>query len=143
MDFKEFRSKLKIVNIEALKLLAVDQNKKHLVQLNRDQLRAGLRIDGAEIIPKYSHLYGFFKQRQATFKAPPFVPDLFDTGRFQGAMFLKLTPKDFFITSKDSKTVDLTGRYKGIFGLTTASELQARTLVQRSFNKLFRNKTGL
>lgn len=143
MTVAELNKKLQAVNIEALKLLAVNRNREVIVQLNRDQMRAGLRSDGSPITPQYSTAYGFFKQRQSSFKAPPFTPDLFDSGSFQGAMFMKLTPRDFFITSRDSKLSDLTARYQGIFGLTTDNTAEARNSTTREFVNLWRKQVGL
>ena len=143
MEVRELNRKLQAVNIEALKLLAVNRNREAIVQLNRDQMRAGQRADGTSITPQYSRAYGFFKQRQSSFKAPPFTPDLFDTGRFQGAMFMKLTGKQFFITSRDSKLADLTARYQGLFGLTQPSEATARNLNTITLMNVWRGQVGL
>ena len=143
MEVRELNRKLQAVNIEALKLLAVNRNKEVIVQLNRDQMRVGQRADSTPITPQYSRAYGFFKQRQSSFKAPPFTPDLFDSGSFQGAMFLNLSGKQFFITSRDSKLGDLTGRYKNIFGLTTDNTEEARNSTTREFVNLWRKQVGL
>lgn len=71
-------------------------------------------------------------------------PDLYLTGSFQKAMFMKVEKETFEISSSDGKTFDLIKHYgDDIFGLTVASKaVYAKTVYER-IKAYISSKTGL
>ena len=111
------------------------------VQLNRDQMYAGIRSDGSEITPKYTPLTKFLKSKEGR----PFDRvTLNDTGSFYRLTFLRIVDNSYELDSRDDKTNKLKTKYGDkIFGLTTDSKVQWLPSVQSVTVRSIANKTGL
>jgi hypothetical protein len=107
-----FGQKIKILpNVaEATVLDVIDSNSTILENLNRKQLREGIRADGTEIKPYY---------RNILYKGRLRPVDLRNTGAFYQSITVEVTDDTVEIDAKDSKTEKLQTKYgKLILGLT-------------------------
>jgi len=94
-----------------------------LVDMNRRQMLASKRADGAPITPLYSNPYA----RRKGFKKP----NLYVTGEFQSEMFLHVNENEgtFFISSFDEKMKYLIKMYSlKIFGIAPKDLPQAQKI---------------
>ncbi len=120
-----FGQKIKILpNVaEATVLDVIDSNSTILENLNRKQLRQGIRSDGTEIKPYY---------RNILYKGRLRPVDLRNTGAFYQSITVEVTDDTVEIDAKDSKTEKLQAKYgKLILGLTIDNKrlfLQRMTL---------------
>lgn len=108
----ELANKMNKLNFEAMCIQTVLENQKQAAELNTQQLFQGERADGSEM-PPYSWVSVNF------YNKPAGPIRLFDTGAFYSGFIFANATFPLSITSTDSKTNELTGRYgKEIFGLT-------------------------
>lgn len=142
MLISELADRLKSINITQLKFEAVSKNQTLIVELNRKQMRAGQSRTG-QIAPPYSFGYGLDKKKLSTYHAPLHTPDLYVTGAFQRGMFLKLSTKNYFVDSTDSKTNKLKAQYADIFGLNNRSLEFARRVNTNTLGILYKKAAGL
>jgi len=145
MKFSDFNFKFQLFVSDLNKnmALAVEQNEKPLVQLNRDQMQIGVNAEGKTIGAYRSVSYAKFKKEMGS-KAPYRVPDLLLTGAFQRDMILEVDEKDYFITSTDDKTDSLIEKYSDkIFGIGPDSKVQAQSLNTKKLAELLKQATGL
>lgn len=134
---KAFNSRLQKVNFKSAAQEACRVSGFDIVQSIRSQMLRGERGDNQKIQPKYSSpIYAIDKQRrnpQAGFGNP----DLYDTGAFQGGIYIKFGNYNFTIGSNDSKSPDLEAKYTTqIFALNTTSREQ---LIPKIYARLFRS----
>lgn len=120
---------------------AMGETSEIAVQLNRDQMFAGIRSDGSEITPKYRPLTQFLKSREGR----PFDRvTLNDTGSFYRLTFLRITGNEYELDSTDDKSAKLKTKYGDkIFGLTPQSKTQWLPSVQSVMVRSIAGKTGL
>ena len=139
---REMAENLKALKFEELCAEAVIENEKYAADLNTQQLFQGERSDGSSM-PDYSFVSVNF------YNKPAGPIRLFDTGAFYGGFVFasKTGTAQFplFITSTDSKSKELEGRYgKQIFGLTEQNLSGfARVYVLPSVGKKLREYMGL
>ena len=110
----ELMTNFKKLNIDTIIKKSINTTSYDLLDLQKQQLRKGLRSDGS-IQKNYS------KASQVLFLKPDIPIQLFDTGEFYGNLKMELTGDDIKVFSDDDKH-SLQLRYsKGagsIFGLT-------------------------
>ena len=118
MNFQVIRSlKLKIQKIDLDKASenALRSNQELISDLNRDQLRIGMKSDGSWL-PPYS------ANSVTKFGKPPGKIKLFDTGDFYEGIKPEFAKTDFVLTGKDKKTEKLKADYgDNILGLSNYS----------------------
>lgn len=111
------------------------------VELNQDQMYAGLRSDGSEISPFYRPLTITIKKALGQ---PTDRVTLRNNGNFYNMMYFYVQQDKFGIDSRDSKATDLKTKYKEtIFGLTKPNTMTFAQAVQPIYNRMARKKLGL
>ncbi len=114
--------------------VAVIEKKKHLLDLNRSQIRIGIDSEGQNF-GDYDDSYAEFKKSLNSYNAKPPRPDLFLSGSLQNKMELKVTGKDVIIASTDSMADEKTqGRFRDAFGVNKNIMPFSRQLVTIAFN---------
>lgn len=131
-----------IDQIEEHIIASVVANEKQIVELNREQMQIGKNAKGENIGFLRSLSYSQAKIDRGGL-APFRVPDLLNTGAFQGAMFMEVTGDEYFIGSTDSKAEDLADKYGVIFGLVPEQREGAKILTTKSLSKIFTQQTGI
>lgn len=143
MTVKELAAKIATIDLERMKVLAVEANEAAIVDMNRQQMVKGSRADGEVIEPEYrSFSYAMMKKDRGG-QAPLFIPDLKLTGDFHEAMAMAVDEDGYEIGSSDEKTGMLMEKYRDIFGLTEENKVKARALTTVSLSKLYKQATGL
>jgi hypothetical protein len=105
----------------------------YLIDLNKKQLKQSKLKTGGQILPLYSRQYAMFKGFEK--------PDLRLSGDFYGAMFLKVTPKEYTISSLDPKTLKLEGRYSpDIFGISKENEPFAQKITTSLIGDIYKKE---
>ena len=123
--------------LKPLELFAevVEENKEYIADLNTSQLEKGKDSNDENISPDYlMPEYAQLKMSMGS-QAPLGIPNLKLTGEFHEGFFAE-PGKDggIFISSTDSKTGKLTGKYgNNIFGLTTKSNADLKTVTLPNF----------
>lgn len=134
---KQLRNSSKI-NKNALIKDSVKKHEKLILDLNRKQLRSGLKSDGNYIAPDYSPAYLDFKLSLSSYKAPGGVPDLYLSGELQNNMILDIANVQYLIYSTVRYSEKLEQFYgENIFGLLRAHLEQVRGVVTPDFNKKY------
>ena len=129
--------------LDVVKLLSEElkYSEDEIVELNREQMRRSETKEG--LMPKYSQpsLKDTSSYRG---KWPHF--DLYDTGSFQNAMFMKIEGNKLTIDSSDSKTNKILDRLsfdmedaENVFELNEANMDKAREVVTQGFLKRLHN----
>lgn len=122
---------------------AMIEGREEIVQLNRDQLFAGLNSEGDRITPPYRLITTAQKREKGQ---PTDRVTLKDTGEFYSKFYLMIQGNSFDINSSDSKTGGLSMKYSGngdIFGLTSESKRVAYTeIVKPSLVRSIKDLTG-
>ena len=130
---KQFRNAEKINLSEFIKQIVSD-NEQDITDIQRDQMRRGEAADG-KIKPDYPPGYLNLKQSLPSYFGDG-SPDLFLTGDFQKAMYIRFSGVKWEFDSKDSKTVKLLDKYgENIFELNPNSLQVAQEFVTPIFNK--------
>lgn len=92
------------------------ETKERIADLNAEQMVAGIRSDGSEILPSYTDLTIYLKEQKGQ------ITDrvtLRDTGEFQAAITTEITETHVITDSDDPKAEKLQKKYgKKIFGLS-------------------------
>jgi hypothetical protein len=140
MTAHEFYIKIKSLELQELKELAVIENKDDLIKLNQLQLHFGRTDKDQNIEPKYSDLYLKRKMRMPSYIAEIGVPDLYVTGAFYGGMDIIVENGEYFIISWDDKSRFLTERYVDILGLNDESIQKGQVIVTKTFVNLISEK---
>lgn len=118
LDYYESRNRWNLY--EVAEIIAY-KHRNLLVQLNKDQLIAGLTSLGTKIQPEYSNAR-YAERKSSRNPLPGYgTPDLLDEGEFYRGMDAIVEGDDWFITSDDEKTPFLVAKYDDIFGLTESS----------------------
>ena len=142
MTVKELLERVRAVNLETLKELAVEANSVEIARLNEAQMLQGLTAEGKPIRPKYTPAYLKRKQRKGGYSLDG-TPNLHDTGEFHKEMDTLAHSGEYFLTSFDEKVKFLPERYEKIFGLTAENIEKAKVSVTNTFVSLWRKEIGL
>lgn len=119
------------------------KNKRDLFEdVQKQQLRQGIRGDGKDIRPLYGLGYYRFKRQLSTYQAyAPYAPDLYLTGAFHRGIRLKLRGDKYTLDSTDSKNAKLTKKYgKGIWGIAPFNMPRIRAACNIELRKLIAQK---
>ena len=101
----------------------VEQNKSFVLDLNRKQLRSGVRSDDTEVTPYYANLQ--YKGRRAPV-------DLLLTGAFYGSFKIKIGDTGFEIFATDAKDMKLRNKYgQEILGLGSSSIYELKVEIEK------------
>lgn len=126
------------INKDAILKQSVEKHEKLILDLNRKQLRSGLKADGNYIAPDYSANYLDFKMSLPSYKAPGGVPDLYVSGELQNNMILDIGNVQYLIYSTVRYTERLEQFYgDNIYGLIRAHLEQVQGVVTPDFNKKY------
>lgn len=146
MKQKELLAKIRAANskIDDIKVKAVEQNEKLILDTVKRQMRAGLKGDGT-LMMDYSSVYADYKVELPTYQAPYPTPDLYHDGDFQDGMVLNIVGKEYIIDSTDDKTEYLTDHYGDeIMDLTEENiENKIKPKVTSDFVKEYKKEIGL
>jgi len=113
---KQYRNSKKI-DINQILGNVVRELETEILDINKGQMLLGLTGDGKLMAPH---------------------TDLFDTGAFQGDMFMNVSAKKYFINSSDSKTNELVEwQGKEIFDLNPEHLTIAQDLAEPKFFKVY------
>ena len=145
MLFSDFNEKyqLFISDLNRNKELAVQENEKPLLDINREQLLSGENTEGGTIEPPLRNFNYAKRKKETGGKAPFWIPDLKLTGAFQRGMFLETNDTSFQISSTDEKAEKLTTKYKDIFGIAGKNEIRAQKINTKKLAELLKKATGL
>lgn len=106
--------KINKLNLDAITEDALINNQSEISELNRDQLREGLRATGT-FLPNYSPV------SVQMFGKPDGPIKLYETGDFYEGVVPKFSDMNFSLESTDEKTSMLERRYGKVVGLTQES----------------------
>ena len=143
MKLSEFANRLSKLNVEGLKVRAVENKAALIEDLQRKQFRQGQDAQGVSLKPYRSDSYARYKGSLSTYYAPMGTPDLYLSGDFARGIKMKLTGNEYFLDSSDSKSDKLTSKYGDIWGLNGTTLPQAKVNVTNEFNKLVRQQLGI
>jgi hypothetical protein len=144
MTVKELHTKTSRINLESMKSEAVRLQLGYIAEVNRQQLRKGETGTGTPISPSYAPGYGKYKSGLSSYYAATGTPDLFLSGTFQNKIRAFLSGKEYKLTSDDSKTGKLTGKYGvDIFGINAKHNILVMSKCTRQLGQLFKQATGL
>lgn len=134
--FLELDARIKAVDRETLKELAVEENSANIAKLNAEQMLEGLTAESKPIRPKYSPAY--LKRKRRMGYSLDGTPDLKYSGAFQGDMDAIVHNGEYNLTSYDEKTQMLRKRYgEEIFGLSEDNIEKAQVGVTNSYLSLY------
>lgn len=113
----------------------VRDNKEFVVELNRQQLRQGIKSDGAEVTPYYKNFN--YKRREKPV-------DLYLQGDFYRSFRVVLADDGFYIEARDSKTDRLLKKYGAeVLGINFKSLQILRTTFYLYLQKELRRELNL
>lgn len=142
---KQLYNNFKKLDIEDVARRSIDETKGTIVDLNEEQLFAGLRNDGSNIKPAYT---GFTINEKEKKGQPYDRVTLKDTGAFYAGIRVEVDGDKVVIDSTDEKNDELFAKYTSsrgnIFGLSSPYQ---REYIQDSLQPAWRNNikeaTGL
>ena len=109
---------------ESIVEAVANEMKPDIASANRRQMFEGKRADGSFIVPEYAPATIVRKQKKGQ---PTDRVTLKDTGSFYSKIFVTIASRNVFISSSDSKTGKLTGKYgERIFGISDESSAGLR-----------------
>lgn len=116
--------RLKKVNLRAILRNAIKEHERDALDLQKEQMSAGIADQGDEIQPSYRPKTIALKLAKGQ---PVDRVTLRDTGKFYRGQYIKYSVDKFEITSRDRKRNKLVNKYEGnrggdIFGLTPANK---------------------
>lgn len=126
---RTLRNRIAKLDLDIATERALKARQEEISDLNRDQLRIGMRSDGSFLPPYSSNSVNKFGKQPGTIK-------LFDTGAFYDGIRPEFKKSEFDITDTDQKTDMLQDRYgDNILGLSNYSigELAQDSLGQIQF----------
>lgn len=132
----------KKIDVSILKTDAILNKSKLILSLNKEQIRVGLNPSGNQFFPYSSTEYSDYKANLSSYKAPLSIPDLWVTGDFQNAMFLKIDGNNVIIDSTDSKSMKLKAKYDP-FDLMPKNQKVATTKVTNEYFKKIHEKINI
>lgn len=138
--------KIKKVNLTSIVRNALREHERDILDLQKEQLSAGVADMGDEIRPRYARRTIRYKKK----KGQPYDRvTLRDKGGFYRRMFIRFRARDkadFTISSSDRKRAKLEGRYHGqrgghIFGLAPQNKLYlSRGILLPEIQRDFKDK---
>jgi RecB family endonuclease NucS len=131
----ELHRRIKGLDIEVLKEIAVEMNTDLIVKLQNIQLEQSKTSKGTPILPKYSEAYAIKKGFDD--------PDLFLTGKWRSEIEMIIESGEFDIVSFDEKSQWLVTRYENLLGLNQNSKDTARPFITGTFARLYKNELNL
>jgi hypothetical protein len=140
-DFN-FVKKLKSINLRAIYRNAIKEHEQDIVDLQQEQLSAGLADQGDELQPGY-------RPRTIENKLAKGQPvdrvTLKDTGEFYRKQYVKYSIDKFEISSRDRKRNKLVNKYTGnrggdVFGLTPSSKTILAEMIKPDIQEEFRER---
>lgn len=139
--FDKLTNKIKSLPMEAIVERAADRQDDLMVDLNIEQLSAGIKSTGARIVPPYRPRTIIIKTKKGQ---PTDRVTLQDTKDFVHGIRVKNFPRKKELISQDSKSEMLQEKYKPeIFGLTDTNLGKVRAkmlpLMQRDVKNLLKN----
>ena len=120
MDFGTYIKNLKGIDMQALCVEALKTFEVFLADLNAEQMRFGLNVDGKEIGYYMSQEYASWKKSRGGL-APDGVVDLFLTGALNSKIFAEVKDDSILFGSTDEKSDMLEKKYNRngkIYGLS-------------------------
>lgn len=120
--FRKFAEAVERINTEKLLLESAREQSELALDLNRLQLQAEHVTSDGKSLPSY------VPKSKKSGKL-----DLYDTGEFQGRMFLSTKELPIFIDSRDGKTGILEKKYGPVLGLTPANEKEFSNEVKKVY----------
>ncbi len=140
MTIQEYYRKIKSVNLSQLKVQAAEKNKTLLLDLNREQMKHGLRADGEKIKPDY-HSLDYAKYKQSLNPVPGMMtPDLHLSGAFYETLSVETNGMKMKVLTGVSYGEKLRNKYPEIFGLAPKSLNTAQQKVTTDFIHLWKQK---
>ena len=130
-------------NISDLVIAAAMSNEVLIINLNDNQLEAGIKSDGSKIVPPYTKYTKRIKRQKGQ---PTNRVNLYDEGDFRGQMIAIDEGQEISITSMDWKTKKLSAKSRygeDIFGLTDDSKDLLADASKESMITLIRQKLGI
>lgn len=110
----------------------------------RHQMLRGERGNGGKILPTLRNREYAQRKNQKNPLAGFGTPDLYDTGAFQGGMYIKFGNMTFTIGSNDTKAPDLETKYtKDIFAPNDTSKREFTPKIYERLMRSLRNQAGL
>lgn len=139
----EMLRRFEAIDLVELTADSMEANNEQVVDLNREQMEAGIYKEGSPIQPQYSN----FTVQQKRFEGKPFDRvTLRNTGEFRSKMYLVIRGNEFDVNSTDWKTPDLVAKYNGsgdIFGLTSENKRTAwLEILQPDVVRRIKTQTG-
>ena len=113
-----FQKNLSDYNMKNERKMAIVQNKKEILDLNRSQLRIGIDSKGKTFSDYVFDWYAEMKKELSTYFASPPTPDLYLTGKLQKGMDLRISGTNVDIFSNDPEVDEKTsGQFADAFGI--------------------------
>lgn len=136
--------KVSSINLPEQVPVIIQQTSETAINLNRQQLY-DTSVDKHEMKLLSYNWPNYAVMKNKMNPKPGFGhPDLYLTGSFQKAMFMKVEKESFNISSRDSKTFDLVKHYgDDIFGLTLKSKAEYTKTVWLQIKRYIIQKSGL
>lgn len=140
-DFN-FVKKLKSINLRAIYRNAIKEHEQDIVDLQQEQLSAGLADQGDELQPGY-------RPRTIENKLAKGQPvdrvTLKDTGEFYRKQYVKYSIDKFEISSRDRKRNKLVNKYTGnrggdVFGLMPVNKIILAEMIKPEIQNEFRER---
>lgn len=123
--------RVELIDINEEAMEALSELSGDIVEIQKDQLLHGETVTGDKITPDYAfESYADWKSQKNPL-AGVGTPDLRLTGAFYDGVFFRINGTEWEMSSTDSKTEDLTEKYRDIFGLQDPKKESIKELITR------------
>lgn len=135
MTIFELQRKIKSIDFEILKEIALEMNEDLIIMLQNIQLDQSKTSKGTQILPKYSEQYAEKKGFDD--------PDLKLKGDWRAELDLIVESGLYDIVSFDEKSKWLIPRYENLLGLNQNSKDELRPVLLGTYANLYKNELNL
>lgn len=137
-----FVKSLKNINLRAILRNVLKEEESDILDLQKEQMSAGLADKGDEIQPGYTKKTREIKQKKGQ---PSDRVTLKDTGAFYRDQYVKYSVEHFEITTRNRKRLKLIDKYHGnrggdIFGLSEESRMILVRSILPIIQRLYRER---
>jgi hypothetical protein len=143
-DFWTVNKRIQAINLDELKMQAVEAEAGRILTLNKEQLNKGETWKGSKIKPKYKSPYYSRKKNKLNSVPGLGVPDINLSGKLQNRMNISFQNNaTYSIWSFVDYAAFVLPRYLNILGLSDKNEEKIQPFTTARLGQLFKKEAGL